>query len=136
MSASGNQDTWPALALAEWQDTYATLHRWLQIVGKTRLALAPMQNHWWQVTLYVTARGLGTSPIPIDDRTFDVDFDFIDHELIVRASDGKSANLLLAPRSVADFYHDYISLLRGLGIAPRINPVPNELSDEIGRASC
>ena len=74
-------DPWPALPLREWDDTYATLHRWTQIVGKTRLALAPIQNHWWHVTLYLTSRGLGTSPMPIGDRTIEVDFDFIDHSL-------------------------------------------------------
>src|SRR5258705_9218644 len=77
---------WPELPLGAWKDTYTTLHRWTQIVGKTRLALAPMQNHWWQVTLYVTARGLGTSPIPAGSRTFEVDFDFLDHALVVRTN--------------------------------------------------
>ncbi len=80
-------DLWPSLPLAEWQDTRDTLHMWLQIVGKTRLALSPKQNHWWHVPLYVTARGLTTSPIPYGLRTFEVELDFIDHRLIVRTSD-------------------------------------------------
>src|SRR5216117_4386090 len=79
-------DAWPPLPLAQWQDTYATLHMWTQIVGKTRLALAPHQNHWWQVTLYVTARGLSTGPMPYGSRALDVEFDFIEHELILRTS--------------------------------------------------
>src|SRR4051812_32566145 len=93
---SGTAD-WPALPLEPWQDTYATLHRWAQIVGKTRLAFAPMQNHWWQVTLYVTARGLGTSPVPGPHRTFEIDFDFVDHHLRVRMSDGLTAEMALEP---------------------------------------
>lgn len=122
-------DHWPALPLEEWQDTYATLHRWLQMVGKTRLALAPMQNHWWQVTLYLTARGMTTSPIPYEDRSFEIEFDFFSHELIVRTSDGETRTVALAPRSVADFYQEYVSQLGALGIKPRIWPVPTEVPD-------
>ncbi len=96
-------EAWPALPLTEWQDTYATLHRWVQIVGKTRLALAPMQNHWWQVVLYVTTRGLATSPMPVGDRLVDVEFDFLDHRLVVRTSDGDVRTLPLEACSVADF---------------------------------
>ena len=89
---------WPALPLADWQDTYATLHRWTQIVGKTRLALAPMQNHWWQVTLYVTARGLGHLADAGRARaSLEVDFDFLDHQLVARTSDGARATMALAP---------------------------------------
>ena len=101
-------DAWPALPLDSWRDTYETLHMWTQIVGKTRLALAPMENHWWQVALYVTERGLTTSPIPSGDRTFAVDFDFLKHNLSVRTSDGAARTLPLEPRSVADFYADYL----------------------------
>lgn len=122
---------WPALPLAEWQDTYATLHRWLQIVGKTRLALAPMQNHWWQVVLYLTSRGLGTSPMPAGERTIEVEFDFIDHQLLARTSDGDVRSLPLAPRSVAEFYDEYLAMLRALGVAPRIRPIPVEIADTI-----
>ena len=99
---------WPPLPLAEWQPTYQTLHMWTQIVGKTRLALAPMQNHWWQVTLYPTARGLTTGAMPCGSRTVDATFDFLAHTLDIRTSDGQSRTLPLAPRPVADFYADYI----------------------------
>ena len=94
---------WPQLPLSDWADTFATLHRWTQMVGKTRLALAPKQNHWWQVTLYLTARGLGTSPIPYDKGSFEIDFDFVGHRLLMRMSDGSRQSIPLAPRSVADF---------------------------------
>jgi uncharacterized protein DUF5996 len=120
---------WPRLTLDEWAPSQTTLHRWTQIVGKTRLALAPMQNHWWQVVLYVTERGLTTSPIPYDRRTFDVSFDFNDHVLIARTSDGDSDVLQLPGLSVGDFYSRYLSLLRSLGIEIRIMPVPMELMD-------
>src|SRR5947209_8155854 len=98
-----NNEVWPALPLAEWQDTYATLHMWTQIVGKIRLAQTPLINHWWNVPLYVTARGLTTSAMPYHSRSFEIDFDFIDHQLLV-------------PRSVADFYHEVMRTLGGLGI--------------------
>ncbi|HEY3553948.1 MAG TPA: DUF5996 family protein, partial [Casimicrobiaceae bacterium] len=98
---------WPPLPLAEWQSTYETLHMWTQIVGKTRLALVPMQNHWWQVTLYPTPRGLTTGAMPCGSRTVDVTFDFLAHTLDIRTSDGQSHTLPLAPRSVADFHAEY-----------------------------
>lgn len=125
------REAWPGLPLPEWQDTYATLHRWLQIVGKTRLGLAPMQNHWWQSTLYLSARGLSTSPVPYGSRSFEVELDFIDHQLVARASDGTTGRLGLAPKSVAAFYREYVAMLEGLGIRPRIRPVPSELADTI-----
>ena len=121
----------PGLALEEWADTQATLHRWTQIVGKTRLALAPMQNHWWQVVLYVTSRGLTTSPIPCEGRTFEVSFDFTDHRLIVQTSDGGLRGLPLAPRSVAEFYEEYMAVLHALGIDLKLFPVPMELGDRL-----
>ncbi len=123
--------TWPRLALDEWAPTQSTLHRWTQIVGKTRLALAPMQNHWWQVVLYVTERGLTTSPIPYDGRTFDVSFDFTGHKLIARTSDGDIRTIPLVARSVADFYDEYMSMLRSLGIEVKIMPVPMEMPDTL-----
>src|SRR5689334_16453310 len=89
---------WPPLPLADWRDTYHTLHLWTQIVGKTRLALAPTENHWWHVALYVTPRGLTTSAIPYGAHTFAVDFDFIDHQLLVRTSNGLSSTMALGPR--------------------------------------
>lgn len=128
--AAVNDAPWPALPLAEWQDTYDTLHRWLQIVGKTRLARAPMVNHWWQVALYVTARGLTTSPIPHDARTFQVDIDFIDHTLTVRSSDGAVRTLALVPRSVAELYRRYVAMLDALGLAVHLWPVPVEIADD------
>ena len=121
--------TWPELPLAEWRDTYATLHRWLQIVGKTRLAFAPMQNHWWQVVLYLTSRGLGTSAMPVGDRSIDIELDFLEHQLVVRTSDGETRSMPLVARSVAAFYRAYMSLLRGLDIVPRLYGVPVEIAD-------
>src|ERR1700675_1808497 len=111
---SGPAETWRVLPLERWEDTCTTLQLWSQIVGKTRLALAPMQNHWWQVPLYVTARGLGTSPIPHGERTFEVDFDFVEHRLLLRTSDGRTESLPLAPQTVADFYRRYLDALRSL----------------------
>jgi Family of unknown function (DUF5996) len=122
---------WPAVPLHAWEDTYATLHRWSQIVGKTRLALSPMENHYWHVALYLTARGLTTSAMPHRGRVVQVDFDFIDHELVVRTSDPESRSLALAPKSVADFYREYLDLLRSLELDIRIRPMPNEIPDAI-----
>src|SRR6266516_4736487 len=115
---------WPRLPLAEWRETHDTLHMWMQMVGKTRLALAPRQNHWWHVALYVTARGLTSSPIPFGARTFEIDFDFIDHRLIVKTSDGAVHDLALRPQTVADFYREYLALLASLDIAVTFRPVP------------
>src|SRR5438309_5230165 len=123
------ETAWPRLTLDEWAPTQSTLHRWVQIVGKTRLALAPMQNHWWQVTLYVTTRGLTTSPMPVGDRFLEIDLDFLEHRLVMHTSDGEERVLPLAPRSVADFYAGYMAALHSLGIAPRIYPRPAELAD-------
>src|SRR5204862_4383682 len=106
-----------------------TLRRWTQIVGKTRLALAPMQNHWWQVALYVTARGLGTSPMPYAKGNVELEFDFLDHRLVARTSDGATRSIALVPRSVADFYQDYLGMLAALGVAAKIWPVPQEMAD-------
>ena len=124
-------DLWPALPLQEWQDTYATLHMWTQIVGKIRLALTPLINHWWNVPLYVTARGLTTSAMPYGERTFEIDFDFVDHQLVVKLDDGTNASIPLIPRSVADFYGEVQRTLNGLGIRVKIWPVPVEVQDPI-----
>ena len=124
-------DGWPSLPLASWQDTYATLHMWTQIVGKVRMALTPKQNHWWHVTLYVTARGLTTSPIPYEGRAFEIVFDFIDHVLVVSCSDGTARRLPLVPRTVADFYRGLMAALEWLGIAVKIWPVPVEVPNPI-----
>jgi uncharacterized protein DUF5996 len=123
-------ETWPALS-SQWRDTYDTLHMWTQIVGKTRLALAPMENHWWQVVLYITPRGLSTSAIPHGERTFAVEFDFIDHHLYVRTSDGATRAIPLVPQSVADFYASYMAALRALDIEARIYPKPVEVQTAI-----
>ena len=115
-SSATGEDVWPGLPYEAWKDTYETLHMWTQIVGKIRLTLSPMVNHWWQVALYVTPRGLTTSPIPYGDRTFDIMFDFIDHNLAVHTSDGRVRYMGLHPRTVADFYLELMSILRALDI--------------------
>jgi hypothetical protein len=122
---------WPSQPLDAWRETYETLHMWLQIVGKTRLALAPMENHWWQTALYVTPRGLTTSAIPSGERTFAVDFDFVDHRLLIRASDGGTRVMPLDPKPVAVFYAEYLDALRGLGVEARVNGVPVEVETAI-----
>jgi hypothetical protein len=122
---------WPQLPLADWQATYSTLHMWAQIVGKTRLALAPMENHWWQVALYVTARGMTTSPMPAGNRSVEVEFDFIAHQLAVRMSDGTERYLPLASMTVAEFFERYMTALRELGVRPAIYPLPVEIETAI-----
>ncbi len=124
-------DLWPSLAYDEWKDTYETLHMWTQVVGKIRLALSPAVNHWWHVTLYVTPRGLTTSPVPYGTITFEILFDFIDHNLIVHTSDGATRHMGLYPRSVADFYHELMSIMRSLGIEVQINPMPQEIPSPV-----
>jgi hypothetical protein len=120
---------WPALPLEEWIDTKNTLHRWTQVVGKIRLALTPLVNHWWNVPLYVTARGLTTSTIPYGDRWFDMEFDFIAHVLRIRTNDGAEHGVPLAPRSVADLHNEVFSVLKTLRIECSIWPVPVEIPD-------
>jgi Family of unknown function (DUF5996) len=122
---------WPDLPLAEWADTCATLHLWTQVVGKIRLAHAPMINHWWQVPLYVTCRGLTTSPIPYGGESFQIDFDFIDHTLILQTSRGEIETIALGPRTVADFHEEVMGRLRGLGLETRIWTMPVEIPDAI-----
>ena len=124
-------EVWPSLPLADWQDTYATLHMWTQIVGKLRLAQTPWVNHSWHVTLYVTARGLTTSPIPYGTRTFQVSFDFIDHTLVIQTNAGTSRTIALEPRSVANFYDAVMTALRELDLHVRIHPRPNEVARAI-----
>ncbi len=123
--------SWPPLSYPEWKDTCATLHMWMQIVGKTLLALAPRAPHWWHVTLRLSARGLATPPMPVDQRYLEVEFDFVNHVLIMRTSDGEIRTLLLVPQSVADFYRDYLRVLHSLGIHPVIRPVPVEVVEAI-----
>jgi hypothetical protein len=124
--------TWPALDWHQWADTANTLHMFTQIVGKTRLALAPIQSHWWHVPLYVTARGLTTSVMPLPQGgLLDVEFDFISHELLFRCSSGQTRALSLQPQSVADFFASYLDALRALSVVIHIDPVPVELKDPI-----
>ncbi len=128
---AANSYAWPSLPLEEWKDTCATLHMWTQIVGKTRLALCPKENHWWHVALYVTARGLTTTPIPHGTRVFEVAFDFVDHRLTLLTSDGETRGIPLGPRSVADFYREYMAVLDDLGFLVRFRPVPDEVEHPI-----
>ena len=121
---------WPSLPFTDWEKTCDTLHMWTQIVGKTRLALAPLQNHWWNVTLYVTPRGLTTSPIPFRQTSFEVEFDFVAHQLSIRTSEGRGHSIPLFPRSVADFYREYMACLNSLGIEVSIHLTPDEFDDK------
>jgi hypothetical protein len=131
MTDTPRRDPWPSLPLEAWRETYATLHLWTQIVGKVRLARSPWQNHSWHVTLYVTARGLTTSPIPHGSRSFQIDFDFIDHRLAIQASDGRTGHLALQPQSVAAFYAGLMDELDGLDLHVDIHPRPNEVADPV-----
>jgi hypothetical protein len=124
-------DLWPALPYAEWKDTLATLHMWTQIVGKIRMTLTPAVNHWWHVPLYVCARGLTSSAIPHGVRTFEIDFDFIDHQLVVRTCEGEVRTLELRPRTVADFYAELMGVLDELALPVRISTVPQEVPEPI-----
>ncbi|MEV4534505.1 DUF5996 family protein [Asanoa sp. NPDC049518] len=124
-------DGWPALPVAAWQPTRDTVQLWTQIVGKTRLALAPPVNHWWNVTLYVNSTGLTTSLMPYQDRGVEIAFDFVAHVLDLRTTTGQSRQLALEPRSVADFYAEYRAHLADLDIDVMINPLPVELPDVI-----
>jgi uncharacterized protein DUF5996 len=124
-------EAWPRLRVSDWTDTRDTLHMWTQIVGKIRLAHAPLVNHWWQVPLYVSPRGLSTSTIPYQDRSFDMEFDFIDHQLRVRVSNGATGHVDLEPKSVADFYAQTLEVLDELDISTRIQSHPNEVDPAI-----
>jgi uncharacterized protein DUF5996 len=126
-----NSNPWPALPFAEWADTAATLHMWTQIVGKIRLTLSPWTNHSWHVTLYVTARGLTTSPIPHDFSTFEIRFDFIDHHLRILKSDGAQRTIELKPQTVANFYEAVVKALNDLNLPVTINKMPNEIENPI-----
>ena len=124
-----NPSEWPPLSYAEWEGTLDTLHMWTQIVGKTRMALTPLENHWWNTTLYVTPRGLSTSIIPSGNDAFEVEFDFIAHRLKLSTSSGKEHFIRLFPRSVADFYSEYMAALGSLGIEVTICKKPSEFDD-------
>src|ERR1700733_3593355 len=124
-------ECWPILTLDSWRDTYATLHMWTQMVGKVRLALTPLVNHWWNVPLYVSALGLTTSRIPYGQRAFEIWFDFLKHQLVLETSDGLLKTIPLAPRSVAEFYKDFLGMLRSAGIEVKIWRMPVEIPNPI-----
>ncbi len=126
-----NRDLWPELPPAAWEDTYRTLHMWSQIVGKVRLALSPKTNHWWEAPLYVNSVGLTTSPIPYASGVFEVQFNFIQHQLLIQTSHATSKTLALKPRSVADFYREFMAALASLGVEVKIWRMPCEIPDPI-----
>ncbi len=130
-SADERSEVWPSLPLDEWKDTYATLHMWTQVVGKIRLAQSPHVNHWWQVPLYVTARGLTTSAVPYGPRIFEIDFDFITHQLIIKCDDGATDSMALLPRTVAEFYREVMERMRALGLDVKIWTTPVEIENPI-----
>jgi hypothetical protein len=126
-----NELVWPDLKWTDWSDTADTLHMWTQIVGKTRLALSPMQAHWWNVPLYVSARGLNTSAMPYGNEMLEIEFDFVSHDLRFRLSSGPRLSMPLHPQSVASFYEEYFRCLAALGVSVHIHPVPVEIKDPI-----
>ena len=130
-STISREEAWPALPIDAWSDTCATLHMWTQIAGKIRLAKSPWVNHSWHVTLYVTATGLTTSPIPYDNRTFQIDFDFIHHQLTIESSDGGVGSLPLQPQSVAAFYGRLMEEMNKLKLHVDIHTKPNEVVEAI-----
>ena len=131
MILTDTQEAWPELPWRDWAPSISTLHMWAQIVGKVRMALAPPLNHWWHIPLYVTSRGLTTSPIPYRRRVFQVDLDFLDHRLRVADDGDRSFSMALEPMSVASFYREFMGRLRGMGIDVRIWPRPVEVADAI-----
>src|SRR5437762_6149786 len=131
MKSDTSADVWPELNYADWKETCATLHLWTQIAGKIRLTLTPWTNHSWHVTLYVTSRGLTTSPIPHGTDTFEIRFDFIDHQLRILKNDGAQRSIELKPRSVADFYKAVMGALNELDLAVKIDILPNEIPNPI-----
>jgi hypothetical protein len=130
-SVADRPECWPALPLDSWKDTYATLHMWTQIVGKVRLGLTPLINHWWNVPLYVTARGLTTSRMSYGERSLEIWFDFRRHQLVLETNDGVVKMLPLAPRSVADFYREFVGTLQSMEIEVKIWRMPVEIPDPI-----
>jgi hypothetical protein len=131
MGSVNPNNPWPELTIADWSDTRDTLHLWTQIVGKIRLGLEPMLNHWWQVTLYVSARGLTTGLMPTDGRGLDIEFDFTDHLLRLRTSDGGSAQVALVPQTTAAFYAGVRAALDEVGVSVPIYPHPAEVAEAI-----
>ena len=123
------KNAWPALPLSKWKETYATLHMWTQIVGKIRLALTPMQNHWWNTALYVSPRGLTTSTMHYNGQLLQIDFNFIDHMLVIETTDQPPKTIALQPRTVADFYQNTMDALTSLGMPVKIWTTPVEVAD-------
>jgi hypothetical protein len=124
-----NAEAWPPLPLEQWEPTYGTLHLWMQILGKTRLALCPLENHFWNAALYVSTRGLTTAPMPVRDGLVEIELDFVSHALIARSSEGAIESFSLVPMSVADFFTRYMRVLRGLDLNLHMDQVPCEVSD-------
>jgi uncharacterized protein DUF5996 len=131
MNEDLSQTNWPPLPLDGWRDTYATLHMWSQIVGKIALALTPRVNHFWNIAMQITPRGLSTLSLPHDDRAFTMTFDFIAHELVIHSSDGAVGNIALEPRTVKAFYETVMITLRHMGLGTQIWPMPVEIPDPI-----
>ena len=125
------QSAWPELPLDSWRDTYATVHLWTQIVGKVKLALCPPQNHWWHITLKVGADGLTSGPIRNGNLTFEINFDFVRHQLVIPTSDGRQVRIPLEPQTVADFYQRFMDTLASLDIHPGMYPIPKEIPNPI-----
>lgn len=126
-----HDSAWPSLRLDDWPDTRETVHMWMQIVGKVRLVHSPLINHWWQSTFYVTPRGLATSTIPYGNHAFDMEFDFIDHQLLIRSSNGATGTVALEPKSVAEFYSQTMRALDDLGFPTTIQSRPNEVDPAV-----
>lgn len=130
-ASGGGDEAWPDLDMPGWSETVDSLKLWSQMVGKTRLAHCPMTNHFWQVTLFVTARGLTTSPIPVGGRVIDIELDFVDHRLVARSSDGRVESMALEERPLAGFFHEYAGVLERLGVELSIYPWSVELPERI-----
>jgi hypothetical protein len=130
-AASNSPSAWPPLPLEDWKDTYATLHMWMQVVGKVKLALTPLVNHWWNVPLYVSSHGLTTAAMPYGERSFEIQFDFLNHQLQIQCNDGGERTLKLRPKPVADFYHEFMDALHSAGIEAKIWRMPVEIPNPI-----
>src|SRR5687767_9008588 len=128
---AADQNTWPALPLEDWQDTCTTLHMWTQVVGKIRLAQTPLVNHWWNVPLYVSARGLTTTAMPYEGIFFEMEFDFLEHQLRIKCSNGANTSVALEPKSVATFYKQTMKALQDIGLQIHIWHMPVEVPNPI-----
>lgn len=130
-TGSGGGEIFQALKLSDWEQTKDTLHLWTQVVGKIRLAQTPLVNHFWNVPLYVSARGLSTSAVPYDKGLFEITFDFIDHHIVIETSTGETRKIKLEPKTVARFYEEVMTTLHTLGISPEIRNLPDEIPNAI-----